>query len=157
MMRTLLVEVLIAQARPTLVTVAGEIDLATAPVLRHHLHALPERSTVLELSGVRFLSAAGVTELVDLHARLTRADASMALAGASRMVRRVLTITGLDVIVALTDTPTEAVRLMGSPTPRRRPPSSSATRAHRPHYHRCDVESVGMPPNPLVPPADDET
>ncbi len=144
-MRTLLVEVLIAQARPTLVTVAGEIDLATAPVLRHHLHALPERSTVLELSGVRFLSAAGVTELVDLHARLTRADASMALAGASRMVRRVLTITGLDVIVALTDTPTEAVRLMGSPTPGRRPPSSSATRAHRPHYHQCDAEDVGMP------------
>jgi anti-anti-sigma factor len=144
-MNALLVDVLIAQTRPTLVTIAGEIDIATAPVLRDHLHALPARSTVLELSGVRLLCAAGVTELVDLHARLTRADALMALAGASTGVRRVLTITGLDAVMALTDTPTEAVRLMGSPTPGRRPPSSSAARAHGPHHHHCDAEDVGMP------------
>ena len=137
-----LVDVLIARTQPTLVTIAGEIDLATAPVLRHHLHALPARSTVLELSGVRLLCAAGVTELVDLHARLARADALMALAGASTGVRRVLTITGLDAIMALTDTPADAVRLLAGPMPGR---GSLVTRAPGPHYHQCDTEDVGMP------------
>jgi len=144
-MGTLLVEVLIAQAQPTLVTIAGEVDLATVPVLRRHLHALPERSTVLDLSGVQFLSAAGVTELIDLHARLMRVDAGMALAGASTMVRRVLAITGLDDMVALADTPADAVRLIASPTPGGWSPSSSATRVHRPHYCQCDAENVAMP------------
>jgi anti-anti-sigma factor len=144
-MNTLLVDVLIAQTQPTLVTVTGEIDLTTAPLLRDHLHALPERNTVLELSGVQLLCAAGLTELVDLHARLTRADASMALAGASTGVRRVLAITGLDAIMALTDTPADAVRLMASPMPGRGSPSSLATRVHGPHYHQRDAEDVGMP------------
>lgn len=142
-MRALLVEVLVAQARPTLVTIAGEIDLVTAPALRRHLLALPERSTVLELSGVRLLSAAGLAELVDLNARLTRAGALIALTGASRTVRRMLAITGLDRVVALTETSAEAVRLMAGPTPEPRSPSSAATGGSGPDQRR-DAEDAGV-------------
>jgi anti-anti-sigma factor len=95
-MPALLVRTSVAQAPPTLVAVAGEIDSATVPALRRHLLPLPDRSTVLELSGVQLLSAAGLTELIDLHTRLTRAAARLALAAAPSPVRRALAITGLD-------------------------------------------------------------
>jgi anti-sigma B factor antagonist len=87
-----------------------QIDIASAPSLRRHLLSLPDCSTVLELSGVGLLSAAGLTELVDLRDRLTRADARLALAGAPPSVRRVLTITGLDDTMLLADSLHDAVR-----------------------------------------------
>jgi anti-anti-sigma factor len=125
-----LVRASIAQAPPTLVTVAGEIDIASAPALRRHLLSLPNCSTILELSGVKLLSAAGLTELVYLHDRLTRAGARLALAAAPRLVRRVLAITGLDDTMMLADTVDDAVRLVTTPIPQRRPLSLvSATRS----------------------------
>ncbi len=57
------------QTPPTVATIAGKIDIASAPALRHHLLALPDLHTVLKLSGVELLSAAALTELVDLRNR----------------------------------------------------------------------------------------
>jgi len=101
-----------AQAPPTVVTVIGEIDVATAPALRHHLQSLPACGTVLDLSGVQLLSAAGLTELVNLYDRLARADARLALAAVPPLVRRVLVITGLDAVMILTDTVKDAIHLL---------------------------------------------
>jgi anti-anti-sigma regulatory factor len=64
---------------------------------------------------VRLLSAAGLTELVNLRDRLTRADARLALAAASQLVRRVVTITGLDGTMTLADTVDDAVHLLNNP------------------------------------------
>jgi len=122
-MSALLIRTAIPQAPPTLVTVAGDIDIASAPSLRRHLLSVPECSTVLDLSGVQLLSAAGLTELVDLRDRLTRADARLALAAAPRLVRRVLTITGLDDTMLLADTVDDAVHLVTAPIP----PAPTAT------------------------------
>jgi anti-sigma B factor antagonist len=116
----LLVRTIPAHAPPTLVTVAGEIDIATAPALRRHLSAVPDCHTVLELSDVRLLSAAGLTELVDLRDRLGRAAACLAIAAAPRHVRKVLAITGLDDTVLLADTVDDAGRLITAQTPQRR-------------------------------------
>ncbi len=118
-MSALLVRTSSALAPPTVVTVTGEIDIATAPALRRHLLSLPGCGTVLDLSGVPLLCAAGLTELVDLHDRLTRVDARLALAAAPRPVRRVLVITGLDNTMTLTDTLPDAVNLVAAPVPRR--------------------------------------
>jgi anti-sigma B factor antagonist len=117
----LLVRTILAHAPPTLVTVAGEIDIATAPALRRHLSAVPDGHIVLELSDVRLLSAAGLTELVDLRDRLSRAAARLAIAAAPRHVRKVLTITRLDDTVLLADTVDDAVRLVTAQTPLHRP------------------------------------
>lgn len=119
-MSVLLVQVFPAQASPTLVTVAGEIDSASAPRLRRRLLALPDGGTIVELSGVRLMSAAGLTELVGLRDRLARAGAPLALAGARPPVRRVLTITGIAGTVVVTGTVDEATRLItggSSPDP----------------------------------------
>ena len=116
-MTALLIRTYIEQAPPTLVTIAGEIDIATVPALRRHLLTLPDCSTVLDLSGVQLLSAAGLTELLDLRDRLARADARLTLAAAPRLVRRVLAITGLADTMMAADTLDDAVHLMTTPNP----------------------------------------
>ena len=58
---------------PTLVAVAGEIDLLTALQFRDELGALPDGDVVLDLSGVRLLAAAGLSVLLDLQDRQARA------------------------------------------------------------------------------------
>ncbi|WP_214402778.1 STAS domain-containing protein [Pseudonocardia lacus] len=100
------------QAPPTVVTVAGDIDIASVVTLRDHLRALPGDSTVMELSGVQLMSAAGARELAELRDRLTRAGAPLALAGAGSLVGRVLAITGLADTVILTDTVDAAIHLI---------------------------------------------
>jgi anti-anti-sigma factor len=126
---TLLVRTSLAPTPPTLVTIAGEIDIASVPALRHHLRAVPACHTVLELSGLRLLSAAGVTELVDLRERLTRADATLAIAAAPPVVRRVLAITRFDGTIVVTDTIDDAVRLVTVQGSRRRPSLRGASSA----------------------------
>ena len=116
-MSALLVHLSLAQAPPTVLRIAGEIDMASAPVLRHHLLALPDDSTVVELSGVGLLSAAGVTELIDLRDRLARAGVPLALAAARPLVRQVLELIGIADTVILADTVTDAIHLMATPTP----------------------------------------
>jgi anti-sigma B factor antagonist len=81
--------------------VAGEVDSLTSPDLRAALAAVLAdpacRGLVLDLSGVSFLSSAGLSVLVtareDAHAR----EVELWLAGASgnRAVRRPLELTGL--------------------------------------------------------------
>jgi anti-anti-sigma factor len=109
------------RAPHTLVTVAGEIDIATVPALHGHLLSVPDRNTILELSGVKLLSAAGLTELVDLRDRLTRAHARLALAAAPRLVQRILAITGLDDTMMLADNVDDAVHLVATPGEAHRP------------------------------------
>lgn len=105
-MTAMLVRTSSEQAPLTVVTVTGEIDMATVPALRCHLLSLPDCSTILDLSEVRLLAAAGLTELVDLRDRLTRADARLVLAATPPPLRRVLAMTGLDDTMTLTDTST---------------------------------------------------
>jgi anti-sigma B factor antagonist len=93
----------------TLVTIAGEVDIVTVPELRGHLLALPERSTVVEMSEVGLLSAAGLTVLLDLQDRLARADARVVLAAVPGCIRRVLAVTGLDAKLPPVSTVEEAV------------------------------------------------
>lgn len=80
----------------TLVTVAGEVDISTVAQLRGRLDTVPDRHTVVEMSDVALLSAAGVTVLLDLQDRLATAGARLVLAAAPRCVRRVLTGVGID-------------------------------------------------------------
>jgi anti-anti-sigma regulatory factor len=63
----------------TLVTIAGEVDIATCPELRGHLETLPYRSTVVQMSEVELLFAAGLTVLLDLRGRFARAGARVVL------------------------------------------------------------------------------
>ena len=111
-MSALLIHIAPGQAPPTLVTLAGEIDIGSVSTLRRHLGALSNDSTIVDMSGVRLLSAAGVTELAALRDRLAHVDKSLALAAARPLVRRILAITGLGGTVLVTDTVDAATHLI---------------------------------------------
>jgi anti-sigma B factor antagonist len=84
-------------------TVSGEVDLSTSPLLQNlllsHLHDSHLRDTprvIVDLTGVSFLSAAGLAVLVNVKHAAAAAGASLCLVARTRVVLLPLTITGLD-------------------------------------------------------------
>ncbi|MFP5373051.1 MAG: STAS domain-containing protein [Actinomycetes bacterium] len=93
-----LLTVEISEPAPTArVTVAGEIDSSSAPLLREQLDTLfdsPLRELTIDLAGVTFLDSAGLCVLAAAHRRAGSETALRVLAS-SRAVIRPLQITGL--------------------------------------------------------------
>jgi anti-sigma B factor antagonist len=81
-----------------LVTVVGELDIATSPQLREAcLEALDLGGDIeLDLGGVGFLDSSGISVLVQARQRVDGLGRRFAISAASRPVRRVLEISGLD-------------------------------------------------------------
>lgn len=75
----------------------GEIDLYTAPGLRHELtRALADhRTVVLDLSQVTFMDCSGLRVLLDARAQADRGGRCLVLHGIGRPVARLLELTGL--------------------------------------------------------------
>jgi anti-sigma B factor antagonist len=76
----------------TVITVAGEVDIATAPQLGHHLAALAGsgRPVIADLDQVSFIDAAGLRVLA------AAAGGSLHVVSGRYQVRRVFALTGLD-------------------------------------------------------------
>lgn len=79
----------------TMIAVSGHLDAVTAPTLRDTLEAIPleVRRLTLDLTGVGFIGAAGITELVSL-VRVRPADVILTLRPSAE-VYRLLTCCGL--------------------------------------------------------------
>jgi anti-anti-sigma factor len=110
------------------VSVGGEVDLETASRLgAHTLDAMREVSPhlVLDLSGVTFMDSTGLKVLLSLHRRAEAAGGTLAIAGASRSVRKVLSLTGLDQAFSVYDTVADATRGEGPATAGTTPPTGS--------------------------------
>jgi anti-anti-sigma factor len=79
------------------VSLAGEIDMATAPTLRTALDAaFTERCTVIvDMSGVNLMGSSGLAELLHARNRLRAVDGTLFVTNTAPNVRRVLEICGL--------------------------------------------------------------
>jgi anti-sigma B factor antagonist len=91
----------VAQYRPDVIVLAisGELDAASAPMLRAHVgFALGRRPAhlILDLAGLRFCDAAGLSVFAMARNAATRDGASLALAAVPRPVTRLLKMTGMD-------------------------------------------------------------
>ena len=84
-----------------LVTVAGDVDIATAPQLAEYLVAFTDGPVTVDLSQVAFLDSSGMQALLAAHRHLERRDSRLAIRGATPIVRRVLQISGLDQLLHL--------------------------------------------------------
>ncbi|MFB4320488.1 STAS domain-containing protein [Actinomadura sp. 21ATH] len=83
----------------TLVEVRGELDTATAPALREALFRALRPGTgplILDLSGLSFCDAAGLSVLVDARLRADARGIVMLLAAPGPRLRALLRVTGLD-------------------------------------------------------------
>jgi anti-sigma B factor antagonist len=88
------------------VTVVGEVDTFTAPVLRASLDTQLEQQPselVIDLCGVQFLGSAGLAVLVETQKSARSRDVGLKLVASTRAVTRPLEVTGLIDLFTIVD------------------------------------------------------
>lgn len=102
-------------------TLSGEIDIATAPALRQDIAELVDhrvRRLLLDFSDVGFCDSTGLNVLLEFWRVLNDLNGTLALAGAPPNVERAVRITGLDLSIDLNpDLPTALTNLHEGGTP----------------------------------------
>ena len=97
------------------VVLSGELDAHTATQLRallaEQLLAGPG-NLVVDLSELSFIDSAGLATLIAADKGTRRAGMKLVLAAPAPSVRQVLTITGIDAVLATADTVDEALSLL---------------------------------------------
>ena len=90
----------------TVVTLFGELDSRTAPIVQEKLLDLPspEARALLDMSGVNYISSAGLRALLMLYRRMATSDGRVALFGLTESIRDVMTVTGFLDFFAAYDT-----------------------------------------------------
>ncbi|MFF9915368.1 STAS domain-containing protein [Streptomyces sp. NPDC013457] len=103
----------------TVITVSGEIDLASCPALERVIHLTPADGAPLRLdmSEVTFMDSSGLNLLLRLHRRLQGEGSPLVLTGLQDRVLRVLELTGANAVL-LPDEPEAPL-----PRPRSAPPA----------------------------------
>jgi anti-anti-sigma factor len=88
-----------------LVTVSGEIDLATAPQVAEALAQAANGTVRVDISAVTFLDSSGLQALVAGHRYITRTGGRLILCGPlDPIVHRTLELTGLDGVFEIQNT-----------------------------------------------------
>jgi anti-sigma B factor antagonist len=98
------------------VSVTGEIDLATGPELERALHGLPEEgvaSLIVDLTDCSFMDSTGLHLLVRTQRRFDRSSGRVAVVSANRSILKVLEITRLDQLFAIYPTRAAALNSNG--------------------------------------------
>jgi anti-anti-sigma factor len=89
------------QGSCTIVTLGGYIDLSTGAQLRDVLEAAGKTAPflIVDMSRLSFMDSTGLSVLIDMYRRLGKEGGTLALAGPQPIVARVLTISGLDLVL----------------------------------------------------------
>jgi anti-sigma B factor antagonist len=86
------------------ISVAGEIDLATGPELEQAILALPEDGTasvIVDLTECGFMDSTGMHILARTHERLGRSGGRLAVVTNHHGILKVLELTGLDQLLQI--------------------------------------------------------
>lgn len=102
--------------RPDLlvVTVAGEVDLRTAPALAQAFQAETTSVTVVDLTRVTFLSAAGLGVLVEQAERAHTEQRHLGLVAHDSVAIRVLRTSGVAASIPTFESLSDAMRELGA-------------------------------------------
>jgi len=92
-----------------IMSVAGEIDLYTAPRLHSELMAALSAGAplrlVVDMTGVEFCDSTGMNVLLAAHRRAREAGGELQLASPRSAIRKVLQVTGLESVFTVVDLP----------------------------------------------------
>jgi len=97
------------------VTLSGELDADTSGQLRSLLNELlltGQRNLVLDLSGLSFVDSAGLAALLSAAKGTRRGGGRLLLSGPAPSVRKVMALTGIDVVLTTVDSVDEALARM---------------------------------------------
>ncbi len=98
--------------RVQLFEVIGRVDSTNATELGTAMDRAVDdgkSNLVLDLSGVEYMSSAGLREMVRILKRVKRVGGDLRIANPSERVREVLELAGLDSVFEIYPTPVEAV------------------------------------------------
>lgn len=93
-------------AGEVVVTVLGEIDMASGPLLWRCLaEAIPEapRRLVIDLSGTTFIDSTGMAVFIRAQQQLRQQGAELILRTPQASARKILSTTGLDTVITIQD------------------------------------------------------
>lgn len=96
----------------TVIALRGALDLATVPALEERLRDLAwtrDDLIVVDLRGLRFMDAAGLSALVRAHAFAHELGRGFALVRNGPDVDRLMSITGVDRWMTMVDEPEEVL------------------------------------------------
>jgi anti-sigma B factor antagonist len=79
----------------SVVAVAGEIDIATAPELANILDDFAQESVIVDLSAVTFIDSSGLATLVEAHRRISSDGGRLVIDRVQPRVQKVFEITRL--------------------------------------------------------------
>jgi anti-anti-sigma factor len=99
-----------SEGSATVLTVTGELDLASAPALEEELEQVLNGGSglvVVDLRQLEFIDSTGLSVLVKAHQRAQDADASFGLVRGGAQVQRLLSLTGLEDRLRVAETPEE--------------------------------------------------
>lgn len=85
----------------TVISVTGRVDTTTAPELDAGLKLEGSETVTLDLSGVPYMSSAGLRCLLVAQKKVMAGGGSLTIAGLQPAVREVLDITGFSSILTL--------------------------------------------------------
>ena len=94
----------------TVISVSGELDLASSPALEEELERVAQSDAqlvVVDLRSLEFMDSTGLSVLVRAHQRAEENGRRLGLVNGSQQVQRLLTLTGVADRLTLTDVPEE--------------------------------------------------
>lgn len=93
-----------AETRGTVLTVSGELDVASSQALEHELEKLGDVATVIvDLRGLTFIDSTGLGVLVRAHQLAHEHGRRFGLVRGNGQVNRLLSLTGLDTELLIAD------------------------------------------------------
>jgi anti-sigma B factor antagonist len=98
--------------RATLITVSGELDLASSPALQEELDRVSSSESqlvIIDLRELDFMDSTGLSVLVRAHQRAEEQGRRLAIVKGPQQVQRLLSLTGVAERMTLVDTPEELI------------------------------------------------
>ena len=98
------------EGRSTVISVRGELDLASSPALQEELDrvaASDSQMLIIDLRELDFMDSTGLSVLVRAHQRIEEQGRQLAMVKGPQQVQRLLSLTGVAERLTLVDTPEE--------------------------------------------------
>jgi anti-sigma B factor antagonist len=98
----------------TVVEISGDINSNTAPQAQERILPLvqPESKILLDMSGVEYMSSAGLRMLLSVYRQISRGDGGIVLVGLSEEIKDTMSVTGFLNFFTTRDTMDEGLQAL---------------------------------------------